>query len=196
MTEHGITQDEAVLGLTVELAGVVRMALLAEPVEGRTHVEFLACSRINECQIDRRTARMGRSRIDIALLKEHRLVHHGVENLLHRRVLHVLRPTDKMVDGSLRTVGIPNLKAVAIRLQFVADGFERVCRLACHERHRLLVAVDAFTHKIIRAVVADLQNRIGDDVCQIDKSTAVFLRLGSGLLFLAREQQNGRQCQE
>ena len=77
-----------------------------------------------------------------------------------------------MVDGGLWAVGVPNLEAVAVRFQFVADGLERVCRLACHERYRLLVAVDAFTHKIIRAVVADLQNRIGNDVCQIDTSPA------------------------
>ena len=53
VTDHRLAQGETVLGLAVELAGVVRMALLAEPVERRTHVEFLACSGIDERQIDR-----------------------------------------------------------------------------------------------------------------------------------------------
>ena len=53
VAEHRIAENEAVLGLSVQLARIIRMTLFAEPVKRRTHIEFLAGSRINERQVHR-----------------------------------------------------------------------------------------------------------------------------------------------
>jgi hypothetical protein len=50
------------------------MALFAKPVEGATHIHFFLGVHIKKRQVNRRTARMPASLIDVFLFKQHALV--------------------------------------------------------------------------------------------------------------------------
>ncbi len=54
----------------LRIASEVRMALRTEPVEGATHIEFLFCRHIEECQIDRTATGMATPLVDILLFEE------------------------------------------------------------------------------------------------------------------------------
>ena len=65
-----------------------------------------------------------------------------------------------MVHAALRPVGIVNFEPVALRFYIVTDRLQRSGGLLGEQRSRGLVAVNAFTHKVIRAKIADFQNDV------------------------------------
>ena len=65
-----------------------------------------------------------------------------------------------MVHAALRPVGIVNFEPVALRFYIVTDRLQRSGGLLGEQRSRGLVAVNAFTHKVIGAKIADFQNDV------------------------------------
>ena len=154
-------------------AAVVGMALDAEPVEGAAHVKFLAGEHIDEGQVDGRAARMSALFGDIFALKHLFLGQAGIEIGLGDGVGLIERPTQEVVHGTLGTVGVIDFKTIAVMLEVIADGTQAVGRLARHQRHGLLIPVDAGAHKVVGAEIADFENHVGDDISNIHELAAV-----------------------
>ena len=114
--------------------------------------------------------------VDVFLLEEYALVEVGVEVGLHLRGLQVGGPSYEVVDALLRTVGIVDFQAVALLHHVVAHCPECLGGLPCEQGRGLLVAVDALSHEIVGAVVANLQDGIGHGVGQGDELAVVLRR--------------------
>ena len=74
-----------------------------------------------------------------------------------------------MINGGLRTIGIPYLETEALLSQLVASRFERIGGLPGHQCNRLFIAVNTGSHEVIGAVIADFQYGIRDYVGDIDE---------------------------
>ena len=97
---------------------------------------------------------------DVLLVEEDALVQIRIEVRLHAGVAHIGRPAHKMVHAALRTVGVVNLEPVALRFYIVTDRLQGLRSLLGEQRSRGLVPVNALTHKVIRAKIADFQNYV------------------------------------
>ena len=212
VTEHRLTQNHAVLELLggdaafgagwrfavvagifagLGIAAEVGVALGPEPVEGAAHVELLLSPHVEQGQVEGRAARMTALQTDVLLGEEHALVEVGVEVGLHQRVVDVLSPAHKVVDALLRTVGIVDFQAIALLDNIVADGLQTVSSLTGEQSGGFLVAVDAASHKIVGAKVADFQNHVGHDVGKCHKLAGIVGRNDGGVLFGAGGQHAG-----
>ena len=78
-----------------------------------------------------------------------------------------------MVDTFLRTISIIDLQAIALSFHIVAYGPEAVGRLTGKQGRGLQIAVDAGSHEIIGAKIADLEDGIGHSIRQGNKLTGI-----------------------
>ena len=157
------------LGVATE----VGMALGTEPVEGATHVEFLLGLHVEEGEVDGGAARMAAFLVDVFLFEEDAFVEVGIEIGLHLSGLQVGSPAHEVVDGFLRTVGIVDFQTVALSHDVVAHGSQGLCSLPGEQGRRLLVAVDALAHEVVRAEVTYLEDGIGNGIGQGDELAVV-----------------------
>ena len=126
----------------------------------KAHVHLLAGLHVEEREVNGAAAAVPGTFGDIALREEDGLVQFRVERILHPRVLRVLRPAHEMRDGALRTVGVVDLQAIPAPHAIVARRLERHCSLLRNQRTGTLVAIHALTHKVVRRVVANLQDGV------------------------------------
>lgn len=106
---------------------------------------------------------------DVATAEELGLGTVGIEIFLHALVFEVASPANEEIDGHLWTIGIENLEAITLLLEVVAYQLEAVGSLACQIGHGAIVAGDAFAHKVVGGVVADLLDDVGADVGKEDE---------------------------
>ena len=99
---------------------------------------------------------------DVFSLEEHALVEVGIEVGLHFGVADVGGPAHKVVHGFLRAVGVVDLQTVALTDDVIAHGLQRLGGFLGQQGDGLFVAVDAGADEIVGAVVAYLQNGVGD----------------------------------
>src|SRR5262245_26170887 len=91
---------------------------------------------------------------DIAVLEQVALVHIGVEFALALHIVDSLRPAHELRDRALRPVAIEYFEAKPLRRQIALDRGQRVGRRSRQEAARTLVAVDSFTHEVVAAEIA------------------------------------------
>ena len=121
VTQHGLTQYHAVvelfggdtvIGLVFPRVGVaaeVGMALTTEPIECAAHIHFLLRGHVEQGKVDSGTTGMTTLLGDIAQLEELVSLHIGIEIRFHKRIVDISGPTHKVVDGTLRPIGIEYL---------------------------------------------------------------------------------------
>ena len=211
MGEHGFAENHAVLELLLcnatlrfgralaVIAGIfarlritteVRMALWAKPVEGAAHVRLLLCCHVEERQVEGGAARMTALQTDVVLREEHALVEVGIEVVLHQRVSYVLRPAHEVVNTFLRTIGIVDFQPITQLNYVIAHGLQAVCSLTGKQCRRLLVAVNARSHEVVCAVVANLQDGIGHHVGEGYKLAGIVRRADCRVIVVAARGQH------
>ena len=121
VTQHGLTQYHAVVELfggdtvirlvfsRVGVAAEVGMALTTEPIECAAHIHFPLRGHVEQGKVDSGTTGMTTLLGDIAQLEELVSRHIGIEIRFHKRIVDISGPTHKVVDGTLRPVGIEYL---------------------------------------------------------------------------------------
>ena len=174
VAEHDVAEQHTVGELLFgEVAAVVGVRLFAEPVEAVAHVDIPAGFHVHECQVDDGAAGVAAPAGNITPFEDDVFVEIGIEPAFGQRVGHVFAPAAEVVDGHLRPVGVPDLEAVAACHHFVADALEGLGSFAGHQGNRLFVAIDARSHEVEGAVVADFQDDVGDDVGQDNEAAGI-----------------------
>ena len=93
--------------------------------------------------------------------------------MLHQRVGNCLRPAHEVVYALLRTIGIVDFQAESLLAQVIADGTQAVAGPLRYQGRWFLIAIDALSHEIIGAIVANLQNGIGHGIGEHHELTGV-----------------------
>ena len=134
----------------------------------RLHYTYArACQHIHDGQIHGRTAAVTRLGCDVALLKQLRLIHFGIEIGLHLGCIQILCPCFEMVNHSLRSVSIIDLDPISLRHQIVADILQ-----SC----RRFISIDSLTCKVKGGVVPDFKNSIRNDIRNQNKAFLLIQR--------------------
>lgn len=106
---------------------------------------------------------------DESLRDDESLVNFGIEIRLHADIGSVGGPLHKIIDGTLRAVGVEDFETVAEFFEVVADGEERVGGGTSEEGDGLLIAGDAFADEVEGTIIAYFKNNIGHDIGDGDK---------------------------
>ena len=171
--EHGIAQDHAVRVLLLGDAGIVRVAELAEIVEGAAHIHLALRDHIKQRQIHGAAPAVAGMLGDIAQGEQNILLELRIEVLLHARIVRIQRPVHEIRHRHLRAVGVKDLQTIALPNEIVADLPQGGRSLLRQQRHRLLVAVDPVADEIVGRVIADLQDRVGHRLAEQHKVRGV-----------------------
>ena len=101
-----------------------------------------------------------------------------------------------MVNGTLRTIGVKYLQAIALFHKVVTHSTEAVGSLAGEQGDWFLIAIHAGTNEVIGAVITYFQDGIGNDVGKVHKLAGIIsgrqrpcqlLELSLGLAELLKE---------
>ena len=92
---------------------------------------------------------MPRVERDIALIEKEALILERIKISLHASIVEILRPTNKIIDRLLRTVGIVNLEAIAVLHDVIGNVFERGGGFLGEERDGLSIAVNAVADEVV-----------------------------------------------
>ena len=207
---HDLPQQHAHLVLLRGDALIVRVAQLAEIVEGAAHVDLPLRAHVEQGQVHRAAAAVAGMLVDVALGEELVFFQLRIEIFLHPGVVCVQRPVHEMGHRHLGPVGVEDLQPVAHAHQLVAGLFQGGGGLRGQKSQGLLIAVDAVAHEIVGGVVAYLQDSVGHglaeqhEVGRIVRQDHPVLGLGGiGLRVLfrpaaagAKEQQQGQAQQQ
>ena len=123
---HGFLKEHAVLVLLVGDSLVIRMGYFGEEIERAAHIDFLACLHIEQSKVDRAAAAVARLLRDVASREDFLFLKIRIEVRFHALVEVLDSPKDELPDGAGRTVGVEDLKAVPLRIQFIADDDDNV----------------------------------------------------------------------
>ena len=167
---HQFAKELSVSDLFIcKRTGIFRPRQLAEEVEAAAHVEVLLRLLVKEGQIDGRTAGMTAAFGDEAQFEQIALVHVGIEDGFGFGFFHRLRPAHKVRNGTLRTVAVIEFQPQTHGAGVGVDFLKGVGGLAGEDHQRLVIAVHAIRHKIVRGVIAHVQQNIGNPVRDRDK---------------------------
>ena len=180
VTQHGATQDHAMLKLLgrkpgagvlarLGVAAEVGMALRAKPVEGASHVHLFFGAHVKERQVDGGSSGVAALGHDILLVEEHALVQVGIEIGFHAGVAHVGSLSHEMVYALLGPIGVIYLQPVALTFDIIAHSAQAVGSLTRQQCRRCKIAVDACADEVVGAEVANLQYRIRHGICEGDE---------------------------
>lgn len=107
---------------------------------------------------------------DEAESKEVGLVHVGIKFCLGDRIVGIFSPAGKVVDRTLRAVGVVNKEGMALRREGVRGGGEGLRRLKRADRARCGVAVDRTSDKVVISGITNVLADRGDEVFDVDET--------------------------
>ena len=157
------------------IPAVIRMALDAEPVMHPAHVQFLAGRHVKQRQVQGGSAGMPGFFGDVSPHEQEGFVDIRIEVRPHQGIREVLPPTDEMIHGTLRPVGVVNLQPVALLFDVIADRFQAVRRLTRQERRRLQIAINPLSYKVIGSEVPGFQDGIRHHIRDVHKIAGIRL---------------------